>query len=80
MPTYTFEELKQPAKRNLKCERCGKRFTRQTTFTQTINPYNRDKTTGLPKRAKQIWAELRAKAEAWAPTPVCTACAAGESR
>jgi hypothetical protein len=76
MPTYTFEEIRwSSGRRNLKCRTCGKRFTRSRTFTQTINPFNRN-ADGQVKTRSEIYTELRAEAEAWQPDDLCTGCAA----
>lgn len=58
-----FQEVSLKATRRWKEN--GK--TRQETkkFYQTINPFNRDKVTGLPKTRNQIWEELKAEREAW---------------
>lgn len=73
MPTYTFSEVKLPEKRSLKCRECGKRFTRSMTFMQTLNPFNTN-AEGFPKSYPEIRAELRAEADAWQPSDLCTAC------
>lgn len=77
MTTYIFEEVKWPSgTRRLKCRSCGKRFTRSRTFTQTINPFNKNGTTGKPKARTEILRELKAEAAAWQPDDSCTTCKA----
>jgi hypothetical protein len=73
MPTYRFQEVSAQAVRNLKCA-CGKRFKRQQTFTNTINPFNKNKDTGQPKTYAEVYEDVKAKAAAWQPEAVCNAC------
>ena len=69
----TFDEVKMQGRKNSKCA-CGKRVTRQHTFSQTINPFNKNKD-GEIKTRQEINEELRAEIEAWKQEPVlCTAC------
>jgi hypothetical protein len=42
----------------------GKRHRKTKTFSQTVNPYNRDKN-GTPKSRGQIYAELLKEREEW---------------
>lgn len=74
MTTIRFQEIKQTAKRRIDCAGgCGKRLTRQRTFTQTVNPFNRNQD-GHPKSIPEIREELRATAAKWEPTAYCAAC------
>lgn len=76
MTTYTFDEIRWPSGvRKLKCRTCGKRFTRSRTFTQTVNPYNKN-ADGQVKTRGEIYKELRDEAAAWQPDNLCTGCAA----
>jgi hypothetical protein len=75
MTTYVYEEIRWPSGvRKLKCRNCGRRFTRSRTFTQTINPFNKN-AAGQPKTRQEIYAELKAEANAWQPDDLCTTCA-----
>ncbi len=65
MPTYRYAPHKVSAKKTVKCEGCGKRMTRSTTFEQTENPFNRNKETGLPKTLPEIYAELKQEKQEW---------------
>lgn len=73
MPTYVFQEVKRSVTRKLKCRVCGKPFQRSTTFSQTINPFNKT-AEGQPKTYAEIWRELGVEADAWQPDDRCTAC------
>jgi hypothetical protein len=73
MTTYRFREVKRSAQRRLKCRSCGKRFSRSRTFTQTINPFNKN-ADGDPKTYAEIWKELGIEAEVWQPADLCTNC------
>lgn len=58
-----FEEIRMNGKKSFKCA-CGKRITRQTTFSQTINPFNKNKQ-GNPKSKSEIYAELDQERNEW---------------
>ena len=73
--TYTYEEIRFPTTRRGPCPACGKRRTRSTTFTATLNPLNRDPETGRPRTRGQIMATLVTRAEAWTPDFTCAGCA-----
>lgn len=64
MPTYRFSELKRSVAKRVPCEVCGKKLARSSTFSQTLNPFNR-LPDGTPKTAKDIYAELDARAAEW---------------
>jgi transcriptional regulator NrdR family protein len=74
MPTYTFQEVKHREARRLKCRTCGKRFTRSQTFTQTINPFNKN-ANGQVKTYREVLRDVVAKGAAWQPDDQCTPCA-----
>ncbi len=61
--TYRFEELKLSATRRWKDEN-GKRRQETKQFSQTLNPYNKNKD-GMVKSRSEIWAELHAARTAW---------------
>lgn len=76
MPTYRFEEVTYPVKRRVPCAGgCGKKLTRQTTLSQTINPFNKNPDGSIKTRA-DIWQALRAEAETWQPSARSATCAA----
>lgn len=68
MPTYRFERVPWTAKKSVPCTVCGKKIRRQRTFEQTLNPFNKT-TDGRVKTIKDIYPELRAKADAWRNEP-----------
>lgn len=57
-----FEEIKLKATRRWKEN--GKRRRETKTFSQTINPFNRDEA-GNVKTREQIWRELHEAANEW---------------
>jgi predicted RNA-binding Zn-ribbon protein involved in translation (DUF1610 family) len=72
--TVRFQPVKQRVTKNLPCPDCGKNVKRQTTFEQTLNPWNKN-TDGDPKSAMEIHAELKVAADAWRAEPVqCKSC------
>lgn len=64
MTVYRFHELTHKAKKRVACETCGKKMNRQTTFMQTLNPFNKN-ADGEPKTAQEISIELGEEARAW---------------
>ena len=56
MTFVTFEPVRLRATKSGKCL-CGKTLKRTYTFEQTINPFNRNKQTGLTK----TWQEIRSQ-------------------
>jgi hypothetical protein len=73
--TVRFEEVKHQATKNLPCPGCGKKVRRQRTFANTINPWNQDPATGLPRTRQEIRGKLREDAAAWELEPVtCAVC------
>jgi hypothetical protein len=74
MTRYTFEEVRYPARKRVKCETCGKPVVRSETFTATVNPFNVG-ADGEPRTRAQIVEVLREKASAWIAAPAyCTPC------
>jgi len=68
MTFINFRAIKLRAEKTGKCV-CGKRIKRSITFSQTINPYNRDANNNL-KDEQGIQKELRSKASEWKKKPV----------
>lgn len=64
--TYKFHEEKWPVSKSGHCPVCTKRVTRRTTFTETVNPFNKN-ANGEPKSLKEVLASLNAKADSWTP-------------
>jgi hypothetical protein len=74
--TYRFEEVKYHVTKKTVCTGCGKKLMRSTTFSQTINPFNKN-ADGAMKTRREIWHELAAEAEAWTPVATCPKCRDG---
>jgi len=64
--TYIFEEIKKSVKKSINRQECGKKFYRQTTICQTLNPYNKD-SNGKLKTRELIQKELEKEAAEWKP-------------
>jgi hypothetical protein len=74
MPTITFPEITHTEHRRISCSgRCGKKLNRQRTFTQTVNPFNKN-AAGEQKTSGEIYRDLRAEGAGWAPTAMCPKC------
>ena len=74
MTRYTFEEVRYPASKSVKCSGCGKSVKRSTTFTATVNPWNVNEH-GDPASYAEVREKLRQKAIAWLTEPAeCTLC------
>jgi hypothetical protein len=69
--THTFQEVAVRVAKQGKCEICGKRVKRSTTFRQTLNPWNIN-ANGDVKTETEIYAELRGIANEWAAYVRCT--------
>ena len=74
--TYRFEEVRRQVSKRLSCRACGKRFARSKTFTQTINPFNKN-AAGQVKTFPEIWKELGETCDAWQPPDLCGKCSDG---
>ena len=68
MPTYIFEEVKLYGSKSGKCSVCGKACTRSQKFSQTINPFNKNKM-GEAKTRQEIKAELLEELTLWRSKP-----------
>jgi hypothetical protein len=68
--TVTFERIVRSGTKSGKCEVCGKKASRSTSFGQTLNPWNKNKATGELKSRREISDELNAKVRAWEAEPV----------
>jgi hypothetical protein len=69
MTTYTFEQVRYPATKNLPCPICGRKRRLSKTFTMTINPWNVDPVSGEPRSRMQIGIALKAEASEWLVVP-----------
>lgn len=68
MSTYRFTNHPLTATKAVACTVCGEKVRRQRTFSQTLNPFNKN-TDGSVKTVPDIYRELSAKAEAWKAEP-----------
>jgi len=80
MTTVRFQEFTRQGQKSLPCPGCGKKVRRQRTFSMTLNPWNKDPETGLPRTRGQIWNALGVKAAEWQAKPEkCTPCLDAEA-
>jgi hypothetical protein len=68
--TTTYAQIKRTAKRKVTCETCGRKFSRQRTFSNTINPFNKNDR-GFPKTYDEVLADVIAMARVWQPEQDC---------
>ncbi len=68
--TTRYEPVSHTAKRRVTCAICGKKFNRQQTFTNTINPFNKN-ADGAPKTRAEVEANVIYLAEQWQPEQNC---------
>lgn len=61
-----FQKVKFQTHRTGTCSVCGKRWKRSKTFSQTLNPFNRN-AQGEVKTYSEIFEELREEARMWNP-------------
>jgi hypothetical protein len=75
--TYHFDEISRSRLVRAKCKKCGKRFQRTFTESQTVNPYNRN-TEGYVKSQIEIAKECADKvsigADEFSKYPLCSNC------
>lgn len=70
-----FDEYKYHAKKSGICAGgCGRRLYRRKTFTHTVNPFNKNLKTGLPKTEKEVQAAVIKEGMAWEQIPVICEC------
>lgn len=67
MTVYRFEQVTRRGTKKGKCPVCQKMVTRSKTFMNTINPFNKDPDTQLPRTRDQIWEKLGRDIEVWVP-------------
>jgi hypothetical protein len=68
MTTYTYEGPSRKATRKGTCPTCNKPVTRSTSFSATVNPFNRNADGSVKSRA-EVAAGVEAMARAWQPEP-----------
>ena len=75
MPTYRFQPVTHQETKSVPCAGgCGKKVRRQRTFSQTLNPFNKN-AAGQPKTVPEIVRELTEKAKEWQAQPeTCRPC------
>ena len=77
--SYTFQSVNVRSEKSGKCSVCGKRRKRTRTFSQTINPYNKNED-GQQKTRDDILLELAIDAKTWEAEPlICATCEDGAS-
>lgn len=64
----TYEKVTSHAIRYGKCPICGKRTQRLKTFTQTVNPFNKNPD-GTVKTRAEVSESVKSQAKAWNPPP-----------
>lgn len=73
MTTYRFQKVQCQFEQTGQCPTCLKRVTRRRTFTQTVNPFNRNDD-GSVKTSAEVYAAVKAEGEAWQPDFTHEAC------
>ena len=69
----TFDEVAIHGQKSGKCP-CGKRRVRKASFSQTINPFNKNPD-GTIKTQAQIYPEIKAERDEWMKQAIfCDAC------
>jgi hypothetical protein len=68
--TTRYEEVSRTVKRRVTCAICGKKFNRQRTFTNTVNPFNKN-AAGVPKSWSEVEENVVHLAEQWQPEQDC---------
>lgn len=66
MSKIDFQEITIKAVRVGKCEKCGKRWRKTKSFTQTVNPFNRT-ALGAIKNSEEVYEDVRLEASNWQP-------------
>lgn len=74
MTVMRFQEIRHQGRKNLPCPSCGKKVRRTRSFTQTVNPFNRNDD-GSVRTPYEIRQALMAEARVWESEPVpCATC------
>ena len=69
MTIYHFKELKIKKIKYGYCDKCNKKYQESRTFSQTINPWNKN-SDGSIKTHHDIYKELDIQADEWLKTPI----------
>jgi len=64
--THTFPEIVVRRSKSGYCHACGKRVRRSRTFSETVNPFNRNED-GAPKSPAEVRVSVNNMADAWEP-------------
>ena len=62
----TFESISKKIKIKIYCKECGKKLYRSNTFTNTVNPFNKNEC-GIVKTSKEVMLDLDNKCQNWNP-------------
>ena len=73
MTTYHYERFSHTVKRRVPCLICGRKVSRQRTFSQTDSPFNKN-ADGTRKTIPEIRQSLYAEGHAWDPIATCAHC------
>lgn len=68
MTTHRYTGPSVQAVRRAPCRICGRRMAKRRTFSQTVSPFNKHPD-GRPKTGAEVWAAVKAEADAWQPDP-----------
>lgn len=68
MTVHRYAQVSATGYRRGVCSICGKRGQRQTTVTNTVNPFNRNED-GSVRTHAEVWAAVAAKAKEWEAEP-----------
>ena len=76
--TVTFEAVARKKTFRTKCDDCCRRFQKTIKVEHTVNPFNRDEATGLPRTKEQVLdrvlAELKQRCDEFLRQPHCNDC------
>lgn len=65
----SYQQVKAYATRTGRCPECNRPVSRQRTFVETINPYNKIADKSRAKTPAEVQASVDRKAAAWDPEP-----------
>lgn len=66
---HIYEPVSAKVSKSGLCTVCGRKATRTKTFTNTVNPFNKNEDGTVRTRA-EVWANVRRLAEEWKSLPV----------
>lgn len=70
MPTIRFPKIERSFRKTGICPACGKKASRSKVAWATVNPFNLDPSTRLPRTPEQVLECVRAEGRAWEAEPV----------